>query len=373
MTLTSRVIRGPDALTRAGAPFGELLRAVHAPVTARVPWMTTWARHHDDEPLLVVVEDGDRLVAAAPLASSRRRGRTRVVVLGHGESDRSCLPALDADAARALADAIATEARSWKRPWRLLIEQLPVGDAVAQALVSTLPFAEVRPGAPCPMLRFDRGREPELYETKSMRKQVRQARNRLETDGRTLAIDHLSDAASVIAALDELIELHRARDHALGRRSQLDDEEGLAVWRELVVTHVERGELELARMMVDGELAAYEIALIDPPRYTVWDHRIGVDYGRYFPGHVLARAQLDAVFTHEAVSTLDFGRGDEPYKQLMADVKDEREHLVAWSSSAARFAMETPRRARQRAAEFADRHPPVRKAWIWIKQHTVAR
>jgi CelD/BcsL family acetyltransferase involved in cellulose biosynthesis len=272
-----------------------------------------------------------------------------------------------------LVNAIVDESRSWKRPWRLMVEQLAAGDTVAREVAAALDCADVLPGDPCPVLRLEKGPEPEAYESKSMRKQVRQARNRLETDGRELAIDRRTEPAAVEATLDELEALHRGRDHALGRKSALDDERGRAFWREITLDHADRGEVEVVRMTVDGSLAAYDIAFLDPPRYTVWDHRIDVEFGRYFPGHLLARSQLDGVASREEITTLDHGRGDEPYKQLMSDDKEAYEELAAWSSPTARVVLEAPHRTRRRMATFADRHQPIRRAWVWIKQKTVAR
>jgi len=373
VTFTARVIRGTSAFTEMRDRLDELLRAVEAPVTARVPWMEIWARHHEYDPLLIAVEDGGRLVAVAPFATRRRVGRTDIVGLGHGTSDRSRLPALDDKAAAALVDAVVEQSLTWKWPWRFVLSQLPAGDPVAHGLAARLRCAQIVPADPCPVLCINRGREADAYESKSMRKQVRQARNRMETDGRELAIDRRMERAAVEPALDELIEMHRTRDHALGRRSALDDKSERAFWRELVLDHAERGELEVVRMTLNGELAAYDVAFVDPPRYTVWDHRIGVEFGRYFPGHVLSRAQLDAVVGREEITILDHGQGDEPYKQLMSDARDECEELVAWSSPGARAVLDAPHRARQRAAAFADRHPPIRRAWVWLKQRTVAR
>ena len=373
MSSSTRVLRGDSAIADVREALTELLARVNAPVTARVPWMEIWARHHEYEPLIVVVEDGPRLLAAAPLATARKRGRTMIVGLGHGTSDRASLPAVDADAATALVEGIVDASRSWKRPWRLMVEQLPVGDPVAHGAAAALDCAEVLPGDPCPVLRLEKGPDPEAYESKSMRKQVRQARNRLETDGRELAIERRTELAAVEASLDELEALHRGRDHALGRKSALDDERGRGFWREITLHHAARGEVEVVRMTVDGNLAAYDIAFLDPPRYTVWDHRIDVEFGRYFPGHLLARAQLDGVAAREDMATLDHGRGDEPYKQLMSDDKEEYEELAAWSSPTARVVLEAPHHMRRRMASFADRYQVIRRAWVWVKQRTVAR
>ena len=48
--------------------------------------------------------------------------------------------------------------------------------------------------------------------------------------------------------------------------------------------HAARGELEVATLRLDGHLAAYVVALADPPAYRVFDGRFAPSGGRTPPG-----------------------------------------------------------------------------------------
>jgi CelD/BcsL family acetyltransferase involved in cellulose biosynthesis len=368
------VLRGVDGLDQIGADLDDLLAATNAPVTARRDWLATCAREHHDDPFVVAVRDAGTLVAAAPLARERRRGGiARVVGMGHGVSDRSCLPARDERAAAALADAIVDVSTSWGRPWQLRIEQLPHSDPTARAISQRFPFTTLVAGDPCPVLPFDRGREPDTYETSKLGKQVRSGRNRLQTDNRTFQVETFMSVADVERSLPEVREVHRARDRELGRPSDLDDPAGLRLWDELVLDHARKGEIEVVLLRVDRRLAAYGVVFLDGPAYRVWDARIDSQFGRYAPGHLLGRTMLDAALAHDEITSFDWGRGTEPYKRLIADELEERDDLFVWSSRLARRVTEDPRRARRWAAGLLDRHPKLRRSWVWLKRRTVAR
>src|SRR5262249_59834162 len=57
--------------------------------------------------------------------------------------------------------------------------------------------------------------------------------------------------------------------------------------------HAVRGELEVATLRLDGQLAAYVVALTDGPTYRVFDGRFAPAWRRYSPGRRLEAAVVD--------------------------------------------------------------------------------
>jgi hypothetical protein len=57
--------------------------------------------------------------------------------------------------------------------------------------------------------------------------------------------------------------------------------------------HAARGELEVATLRLDGQLAAYVVALTDGPAYRVFDGRFAPAWRHYSPGRRLEAAVVD--------------------------------------------------------------------------------
>lgn len=368
-----QVLQGEGALDRLGPDFDDLLEVVAAPITFRRRWLEAWVRAEQFEPLIVTVREDDGVAGVAPLAMTRRRGVGRIVMIGHGSSDRTCLPVRDQAAAEQLADAIVAAAASWRRPWRLHLEQLPTDDPVAHVLVERLPRAQLDDGDECPVLSFDRGRDPGAYVRRGLRRNLNGARNRLERDGRDWSVHRSGDPTEIQAALGDILDLRRARDGELGRSSGVDDAAGEQLWRELVSEHARAGEVEIFLLRVDGRLGGYSIVFLDRCTYRLWDSRIDSEFSFYSPGHLLAEAMLHAALSHDQITALDMGRGTQADKRLLAPENEERLDVVATSSAWVRFVLEAPGRARWRLSQFKDRHPLLRRTWVRWKRWRMGR
>ncbi|MDQ1446365.1 MAG: hypothetical protein QOI20_2829 [Acidimicrobiaceae bacterium] len=368
--------RGRDALFRWGAALDDLLDAVDAPVTARRPWLATWVDASlDAEPWLVWLPGSDgRMEAAALLARSRRRlAGASILGLGHGTSDRSvCFPSRTPAAAIALAAAVADALSREHGPWSLVVEQQPADDPAVVALARLLRPARAEAGDGCPVLRVE-GRALSDYSTKKTRRDVRQARERIEAEGRTVSVDRLVDRTAIERALPEAIDLHRRRDHAAGRRSDLDHPARRAFYERAVALHAERGEVELWLVRIDGVLAAYDVAFIDGRAYRIWDGRIAPDLTRFAPGHLSRQAIVERALADPGIDQIDWMRGVQSYKQELARSVDATVQLRAWSSPAAEAVLDLPRQARLTFAHARDEHPGLERTWMAVKERTVLR
>ena len=113
----------------------------------------------------------------------------------------------------------AVAAGEWVGPWGRL-----QGFLAVEELTGMLPGARRVPGQNCPQLAFGPERTIEKHMSASGRRSARQGRDRLVRTGRPFRVDRTSDPAEVRRLLPQFVAMHRARDHAQGRRSDLDSD-----------------------------------------------------------------------------------------------------------------------------------------------------
>jgi hypothetical protein len=329
---------GLQGLRAARTRLDDLYAAAGAPVTARTRWQEVWARTHPGwEPWIVTVEARDgSLVGAAPLARRRVGPLVRVVGLGHGTSDDARLPVRDAAAAPALATAVSRHLDALRRPWALLVEQLPADCQVGTSLAELLPRARLAAGQGMPMVETNGERETTNYLSRNARSAENKARNRLEAAGIVVTERWLTDEDEVRAAVPALSTVHRARDRQLGRVSDHDDPNRAAFYKDVLVEHAAAGELELLLLEADGDLAAYVAAFRDGPALRVWDNRVSPRWAEFSAGRLANHAAIRHVLADPALSVLDWMRGGEPYKLSSATTVVATRTLQAWSSPLAR-------------------------------------
>ncbi len=359
--LRTAVLTGADAVDALDR-IEPLLADVSAPITARPPWLRAWARSRDDEPLLVLVTQDEHVVAAAPLAATRRGPVREVRAWGHDDSDQVCLPARSDAAAGALATGLREHLRAG-RAWTLRVEQLPRGDRSGAALAGALPRARLLPGDVSPRTVFGPERTLAQHLSRNGRRSALQAGNRLAAAGHEPQISYLRDAAAVRAALDDVEALRRRRDHALGRPSALDTPARRAFFRDVVTQAAAAGELELAALHVDGRLAAYDVCLLDEGWVRLWDGRIEPELASFGVGKLLDARVIERALADPTALGIDWMRGDEPYKSRSANDRVEHEHLVAASSAAAWAVSFGPAALRAAARTRVAAHPALLERW----------
>ena len=149
-----RIVTGHAAVVREVRAAGPLMADLRAPVPARAPWLTAVlnteaARRAGGRPAAVTIEaPGDGPPAAAAFLWLRHRGiTTSAALLGQ---DVPPLPAgrpparllaRDDDAATCLAAGIVRLLEGLRRPWRLRLAGLPLGDPTTRALAQMVPTA----------------------------------------------------------------------------------------------------------------------------------------------------------------------------------------------------------------------------------------
>jgi hypothetical protein len=126
-------------------------------------------------------------------------------------------------------------------------------------------------------------------------------------------------------------EAHRDRDHQVGRASDIDSEEGLRFWREVVLQHADRGEVEIATLRLAGRLAAYVISFLDGPSYRVLDGRFSPDWARFSPGRIVETATLRRALEDPRYTHLDWMNSVASEKLVAANAFESTVHVVGCS------------------------------------------
>ncbi|SFO93787.1 hypothetical protein SAMN05660464_1620 [Geodermatophilus dictyosporus] len=152
----TRTARGRADVAREVRAAVPLARALAAPVTAEAPWLTTVLsvqsvhRRPRLVPVAVVVgpRGSGRPDALALLALATTGPVVTATVLGDGlpapgGRPPARLPARDEDAADRLAAGVLDLLASLRRPWRLRLAGLPLGDPTVRALARLRPDARV--------------------------------------------------------------------------------------------------------------------------------------------------------------------------------------------------------------------------------------
>ena len=306
------------------------------PVMATWPWLRAWANAFADwQPMMVGVRtvDSGKLAAAAFLATRERAEGTAIVAMGHGSSLFTALQACDNDAAHALAGAVSGALQDLDGAWSLDLEQLHDLDVAGQHLARDLDHAQLLPELRIPRVVFAASHGLDSVLSKSMRKQIRRARKKIETAGLELSIGFDRGKAITAELIDEVEEVHIARDRDARRQSDLDRPSEREFWRKVVEGGDGAWEIEIATLRLDGELAAYVVSLLDESAYRVYDGRMSSKWADYSPGRLVEAAALGRAMSDERFHVLDWMSGIAAEKLLTTNIAEGRVRLVGTSGS----------------------------------------
>ena len=119
-----------------------------------------------------------------------------------------------------------------------------------------------------------------------------------------------------------LESISRDRDHAGGRPSPLDDPDRRRLWQRRVLALAAGGDLRLATLRLNGELAAYVLGIEDGSAYRVLEGRYVARWARYAPGPLLEAAVLDGVVAAARFDSFDWMTAVAPETLLAANDVD---------------------------------------------------
>ncbi len=314
----------------------ELVRDLKMPVMATWGWLQHWAESFTAwTPMMVQVRtpDTQQLVGCAMLAIDKKASGATVVAMGHSSSLYAGLPARDPAAGLALAKAIVDALDDVSEAWALDLEQLPDHDPTLRYLNEKLDNGQLLPELRVPRVVFSTAHSIEEVLSKSKRKQLRKARNRIEQDGLEMVIAFDRGRAISSELLDEVEAVHVSRDRDARRNSDLDRPAEREFWRRVVEGGNEDWEIEIATLRLDGELAAYAVAILDGDTYRIYDGRMSTEWQHYSPGRLVEAAALQRALSDQRFTVLDWMSGIAAEKLLTTNFAESRVRLVATSGS----------------------------------------
>jgi CelD/BcsL family acetyltransferase involved in cellulose biosynthesis len=312
-----------------------------------VDWLATWWKHYgatkrrwrdssaeysDERQLyiLTVYEDAEhdesygraapRLIGVAPWYLDRTIVKGNVLRwLGSGEvcTDHLsliCRPENREHVAAQVADALTNQCDDWDR---LDLNSVDADDYATLALAGHLEDREClvsrQSAESCWIVDLPSTWEQYLAGlSKSHRKQLRQAERRVIDSGR-VEWRPVAAAAEFETAWKILVDLHQRRRKSLGERGCFSSRAFCDFHYETARRMLERGQLRMSWLALDGTPAAAEYHFADAR--TTYAYQGGVDPERLAdePGRLSAILFLRRAI-EEGHQQFDFLRGDEPYK-----------------------------------------------------------
>jgi Acetyltransferase (GNAT) domain len=306
--LRTETLTGHDLDTLLAGEIDGLAARCAAPGTAHGPWLAGTVSGASDRHAwaLVVRDDDDVLKAAVVLLDDVDAGTGVVTLAGSAMGHRSAILADSGPAASLLGLAFAEAVGQREGPVRVHLGPVDSGAPWLAEFVDMISGAEMVTADPIPGIR--RGESPDAvdYLSAAMRRTLRKAENRAATDRTQLDARITADEQEIAELLPLVEELHRERDHAQGRRSELDDCAGRRMWRARLSNLARHQSLELATLRIDGELAAHVLALAELTEYRIIEGTLATRFARYAPGRVLEAAVLQRVLDDPIFDRLDW-------------------------------------------------------------------
>jgi len=307
---------GPSAFELlAGAGWDALVArcGVHDPLRTTA-WLRLWAERASAgaQPRAVAVLRDGVLVAGAPLEVTRRGGLRVLRHMGQGDAwFHIAPPADDAGARGDLLRAVAAEDADI-----LLLDGLPGDDATRDVVREAIPGAEIVEGE---TWRLTTASPPRSV--RKRRKEARRAVRRAADQGIELTVRWWDRWEDIGPRVPELLEFHH-RHFPADTRNQLAEP---GARRDYVADAIAvlgtEGRARLAEVRVgEHELAAWDLAFVG-------DDGTAVAYAGAFDrsrtdlmtlGWISMLEMVDRL-TEEGISTVDFGAGPAPYKDLIAE------------------------------------------------------
>ena len=263
------------------------------------------AAHPDAEPFVLAVDAGERLIGVLPLALHRHASGPVLRFAGAPHNDMTdvmVLPGHEEHVREAIVAALEAAAA---RGWSVSLEDIDPHGVLAGG------DREGWPGTwsvddPAPVVALARWRSAAApRRIAAWERALERLRRRHDVRFRC------AEADDARRALPDFMRLRRARLAATGREELPPH----AFLQEAVERLAGSGGCAIMEMLIDGELAASDVYLAQRPTAMLWVRGLDPRWSRHPCGHLLLRASGEH-FRRAGFETLDFGRGDEPYKAL---------------------------------------------------------
>lgn len=273
-------------------------------------WFAAAARLHPHDALRVVtILSGSRIVAAAPLAQSRRKFFNRLEFIGAASlNEPSGLLAESASDLGQLCDTLT----GLRQP--LLLQRIPVDSGVESLLRQCARgrgWLYVARSAPCHRVDVSGNWADYLAARSSqVRSGMRRKRAMLEQSGAVTVDEQRPRPAELPAALDEVLDVEADGWKGSGRSSMRSNDALRGFIAELARRFAETGELRISFLRT-GERAVAMCLLLECDR-RLWEIKIGYRESarRASPGRLLLWETLRGAFRQGLRSYEFLGSGD---------------------------------------------------------------
>lgn len=318
--LSAVIVHGLAALLEVRADIDDLAARCQLPTTASADWIfASLAATSSARPWAVLVRDDADVLRAAIVLATTRENEIRIV--GTDQGNRASIAADSTNAVEALSEGVHRSLRDKADRSLVILGPMDANHPHSQLFAAALPGATLIEADPIPLIKNE-GQPLVKYLSNGMRRQLRKAHNRLEADGLTWSVSVTTDPADINGQLPVLERCHRERDHAHGRDSALDDDEGLHLWRARIDTLSASGVLELATLSIDDEFAAHTLSVFDGAAYRVLEGRFISKWSRYSPGRLLEAHIVDSVLNEQSVQVVDWMSATASEKLLATNAAD---------------------------------------------------
>ncbi len=305
-------------------------------------WLLNWWKHYSDGKslfTLAVYDDADILVGLAPWFIEHRGSDGHVIqFLGSGKVCSDYLTILSTpehgqEVVRALATWLVDAAAGGTKAedqWDLLdFDGIPVGDHYLTSLVKALRdhgcTCNRRPALNCWRMPLPSSPSEFLNGLKKAHaKKIRKAQDRLFETGRGV-VRSVRTADELNLGMQVFVDLHQRRWNHLGKPGCFDSANFANFIHACAADLLAAGMLNLVWLEIDGRPAVAEFLVASAD--TLYAYQSGLDPSarQHSPGHaIMSLIIIEAI--ENGCQTVDFLRGDEPYKATWgaAPVKTER-------------------------------------------------
>jgi hypothetical protein len=305
-------LTGTHQLKRHAGEIEALAQRCAAPATSRSSWLIASVSRGLEPEVVLIRDPAGFLRAATVLVPSVNAGSGAdvVTIAGAGpgsQGHRAALLADDASYARQLGIALRLSVAIDRFGATAELGPIAASSPGLDDFLAGFPELVAFAVDPIPLVRRETGLDQATdYLSDSMRRNLRKATNRLATDGRTFDVGCASSYSDVLASLPVIERLHRERDHERGRRSDLDDPIGRAVWRARLLSLARDGLLEVCTGYIGGEPAANVVGIRERRVYRILEGHFATEWARYAPGRLLEAAVLQRMLDTPSMTELDW-------------------------------------------------------------------